>query len=64
MMTKPGGVIPSIKKTMSHLKGSEIIVQHDGATPHTGDDNEAKLNREGKKNGWNIKIFETTSPIS
>lgn len=57
MMTKADGVLASIKKKMSHLKGSEILVQHDGATPHTGSNNEAKLNEFGRRGGWNIKIL-------
>ena len=63
MMTKVGGVISSIKQKMSHLKNVNIIIQQDGAKPHTGCNNVDLLNAFGKRGGWNI-TFQTQPPQS
>jgi hypothetical protein len=56
IVTKEGGLLDSVKRNMPWLKGKDIIVQHDGAPPHTGKGNEEKLKEVGIKDGWNIKF--------
>jgi hypothetical protein len=48
---------------MGHLKDATIIVQQDGAKPHTGKNNVELLNEFGCRGGWKIS-FETQPPQS
>ena len=43
IVTKEGGLVDSVKRKMPWLKGKDVIVQHDGAAPHTGKGNEEKM---------------------
>ena len=56
IVTKKGGLLDSVKSKMPWLKGEDIVVQHDGATPHTGKGNEDKLKELGFKGQWKIKF--------
>lgn len=49
-------IVPAIKIHMAWLKGEQIIVQHDGARPHTGKDNQFLLECVGHADGWNISF--------
>ena len=42
--------------------GQTVIIQHDGATPHVGHDNEAIMTAAGSTQGWRFQ--EATGPIS
>ena len=44
LLTKEGGIIDCIKAKYRLPEGVNIIVQQDGATPHTGKDNLNKIN--------------------
>jgi hypothetical protein len=58
MMTKDDGVLNAIRDKMGWIDKKRVKIQHDGATPHTGDDNELYLNHAGTDYGWEIS-FET-----
>ena len=47
-----------IKEKTPWLQTAEIIVQHDGASPHASNGNESELNAKGLEEGWSIR-FET-----
>jgi hypothetical protein len=49
IVTQVGGLLDSVKRMMPWLKGEEVTVQHDGATPHTGKGNEEKLKKPVSK---------------
>jgi hypothetical protein len=57
LMAGTGGVFERIREWMSWLRDVNVIVQHDGAKPHTGDDNVNKLNLAGAQDGWNISVI-------
>ena len=50
------GVFDEIKIKMPWLRGHPVIVQQDGAPPHTGHDNVEFFNNKGHKDGWNITV--------
>ena len=50
------GVFDEIKIKMPWLRGHPVIVQQDGAPPHTGHDNVEFFNNEGQKDSWNITV--------
>ena len=56
MLTKPDGLIATIKQKMFWAKDEPIIVRHDGAKPHTGESNEVFLNQQGTLDDWNIQF--------
>jgi hypothetical protein len=41
---------------MPWLKGKEVIIQQDGASPHVGRGNIEYFNQEGRKDGWKIQV--------
>ena len=43
MMTREDGLLPTLKRIAPYLKGSRIIIQHDGAKPHNGRGNLERL---------------------
>ena len=61
ILTKEGGLLDSVKRKMPWLKGEDVTVQHDGATPHTGKGNEENLKQAGIKDGWKIKFISQPS---
>ncbi len=56
--------MPKIKEKMPWLKRKEVIIQQDGAPPHTGKGNLQVLNEAGKQGPWSIKLVTqpTQSP--
>jgi transposase len=56
LMVGTGGVLQTIRKNFSWLKGKPIIIQHDGATPHNGEGNDVLLDDAGQEYGWNIRF--------
>lgn len=50
-----GGVLEKIKQKLGCCRNARIVIQHDGATPHTGEGTEAALNMAGVEDGWNIQ---------
>lgn len=52
LFTRPGGVLDAIKEKMHFRRHIPIIIQHDGASPHTGHDNEALIALAGSTGGW------------
>ena len=56
ILTKPDGVLAKIKEKMPWAKGFAIRIRHDGAKPHTGKSNEAKINVAGHQDGWDIAV--------
>jgi transposase len=63
MMTREDGLLPTLKRIAPYLKGSRIIIQHDGAKPHNGRGNLERLNEYGQLDGWDIFI-DTQPPQS
>jgi hypothetical protein len=55
-ITGEGGVIAKIKEKMSAKKGLDIIIQQDGAKPHTGHHNVALIDEAGHLDGWKISM--------
>ena len=51
------GIFDDIKIKMPWLQGHPVIVQQDGAPPHTGHGNVDFCNQEGQKDGWNIEVL-------
>ena len=62
-MTRPDGLIESLKRKAPNLREHKVIIQHDGAKPHNGKGNLEKLTEYGQLDGWNIHI-ETQPPQS
>jgi hypothetical protein len=63
IMTRPGGLLDTLKTACPYLKGMHIIIQHDGAKPHNGKGNLVKLNEYGQLDGWDI-VIDTQPPQS
>ena len=53
----PDGLLDTIKRNHPDWHGKRIIIQQDGATPHTGQHNVEKMNKAGKKDGWKIEFW-------
>ncbi len=49
-------IMTEIKTKMHWLRGSPVIIQHDGASAHTATSNNAYFARLGKQDGWKISI--------
>jgi transposase len=49
-------VFRDVKMKMPWLKGKEVIIQQDGASPHVGRGNIEYFNQEGRKDGWKIQV--------
>jgi hypothetical protein len=47
------GVFASTKTKMFFLREEHIVVQQDGARPHTGKRNIERFNDLGQRDGWN-----------
>jgi hypothetical protein len=56
LMIGSGGVFERIKQRMHWLRDVNVVVQHDGARPHTGNDNVEQMNLAGAQDGWNITV--------
>lgn len=52
--TMEGGIFDSIKEKMPWLRGTHVFIQHDGAKPHTGLNNEALIAEAGSTDGWSF----------
>lgn len=48
----------AVRRKMPWLRGEPVVIQCDGASPHTGKDNINQLNREGQKKGWDIRFVQ------
>jgi transposase len=64
MMTREDGLLPNLKRIAPYLKGSRIIIQHDGAKPHNGRGNLERLNEYGQLDGWDIFIDTQPPPVT
>ena len=53
----PDGLLDTIKRNHPDWHGKRIIIQGDGASPHTGHHNIEKMNKAGKKDGWKIEFW-------
>ena len=49
-------LLPAIKTKMPWLRSKRVVVQQDGATPHTGKDNPEILNSAGMGRGWLVEL--------
>ena len=49
-------LLPAIKTKMPWLRSKGVVVQQDGATPHTGKDNPEILNSAGMGRGWLVEL--------
>ena len=49
-------LLPAIKTKMPWLRSKRVVVQQDGATPHTGKDNPEILNSAGMERGWLVEL--------
>lgn len=56
LCTMPGGIIDKVKEKMPWLRGNVVSIQHDGAKPHSGRDNEAFMQQHGSTEGWIIQF--------
>lgn len=63
LFTKPGGVIEKIKEKMPWLIGKTVKIQHDGAPPHSGSQNETLISQFGSVGDWRFN-FVTQPPQS
>jgi hypothetical protein len=57
LMTREGGVIQAIRKKMSWLCTSGVVIQHDGASPHVGKDNDFYLACSGWEHDLNLSFI-------
>ena len=55
--TRDDGIFDRIKEKMPWLRGHEVKIQHDGATPHKGFDNEEVIAAAGGGHGWTF-VFD------
>ncbi|CAN0047978.1 unnamed protein product, partial [Sphacelaria rigidula] len=49
-------LLPAIKLKMPWLRSKRVIVQRDGASPHTGKNNPEILNSAGMGRGWMVEL--------
>ena len=63
IMTRPDGLLETLKRKAPYLSEHKVIIQHDGAKPHNGKGNLVKLTDYGQLDGWDIHI-ETQPPQS
>jgi hypothetical protein len=56
-------VLPAVRKKMAWAKDKRIVIQHDGARPHTGKGDAIDLRHLGAFREWNIE-FELQPPQS
>ena len=49
-------LLPAIKTKMPWLRSKRVVVQQDGATPHTGKDNPEIRNSAGMGRGWLVEL--------
>jgi hypothetical protein len=56
LMTQKDGVIDVIRKKMSWLSESGVVIQHDGAPPHGGKDNAFHLACAGYEHEFKLKF--------
>jgi hypothetical protein len=61
IMTKPGGVLEAVRARFASYGQRQIVIQHDGATPHTGKGNEVLLDEAGQLQGMNIRFDKQPS---
>ncbi|CAN0046543.1 unnamed protein product, partial [Choristocarpus tenellus] len=54
-------LLPAIKTRMPWLQGKRVVVQQDGAIPHTGKGNSEILSGAGKTEGWLIMLVTQPS---
>ena len=47
-------IIPAIRQRINWLQGGRIVIQQDGARPHTGKGNLLYLEALGHQDGWDI----------
>jgi hypothetical protein len=57
LFSQPRGVFDQIEKKMPWLRHGTVLVQQDGALPHTGQDNVNDLEMAGTGEGWTVKII-------
>jgi hypothetical protein len=56
LFTTEGGVLDSIKEKMPWLSTKIVKIQHDGAKPHSGHNNETVIANLGSTNGWRFQF--------
>jgi hypothetical protein len=56
LFTMEGGVLDSIKEKMPWLSTKTVKIQHDGAKPHSGHNNETVIANLGSTNGWRFQF--------
>ncbi|CAM9606331.1 unnamed protein product [Pylaiella littoralis] len=49
-------LLPVVKKKMPWLRSKRVLVQQDGAGPHTGKNNPEILNSAGMGRGWMVDL--------
>ncbi|CAN0188679.1 unnamed protein product, partial [Laminaria digitata] len=49
-------LLPAIKKKMPWQRAKRVVVQQDGASPHTGKNNPEILNSAGMGQGWSVEL--------
>jgi hypothetical protein len=57
LFTMAGGVLDSIKEKMPWMQGQPLKIQQDGARPHTGHNNNARIAQAGSTDGWIITVI-------
>ncbi|CAM9450151.1 unnamed protein product [Choristocarpus tenellus] len=57
-------LLPTIKTKMPWLQGKHVVIQQDGATPHTGKGSSEILSEAGKTEGWSIRLVVQPSNSS
>ena len=48
--------LPAIKTKMPWLRSKRVVLQQNGATPHTGKDNPELLSSAGMGRGWLVEL--------
>ena len=49
-------LLPAIKLKIAWLRSKRVVVQQDGASPHTGENNPEILNSAGMERGWMVEL--------
>jgi hypothetical protein len=56
LFSEEDGLFDTIEKMMPWLEGYTVIIQQDGARPHTGNDTVSDLEAAGTGDGWTVKV--------
>ena len=61
LFVQPGGIFDAIEQNMHWMVGQTVVIQQDGAKPHTGEGTIRDLELAGSGEGWTMKFITQSS---